>query len=159
MEAGVHGPVIPGAGGVGCGVYVGAMTVQVRKDVEGILAIAKAGRPEAPVVGVFPVFQTKFGPEVKTILCVTEERPVDQVPGIQNRQAWHGMHGGTGQVVIIPYPNHIGIGKFLIEQGGGECPVTVVGYPGAVFFLWRGDTGIALCENASRGKQQQNEQY
>lgn len=35
---------------------------------------------------------------------------------MQDDQTWHGMHGGTCQIVIIAHPEDIRVGELIVKQ-------------------------------------------
>jgi len=72
------------------------------------------------------------------------------------------MHSGPGHIVVVAHPDQVGIGELLIEQWIGECPVPVVGCPGAVNgIVLPGDGGkepLSGCRECVKG-QKSNGRY
>ncbi len=63
---------------------------------------------------------------------MTQDFPVDQIAGMQNRQTRNAGKRGCRHVKVIPYPYHIRIGIIGMQYRIPVCSVAVIGdpYPG-----------------------------
>ena len=48
---------------------------------------------------------------------MTDQLPMHQVFGVQNRQPWNGVETRCNHVIVIAYSNGIGIGIIGVENG------------------------------------------
>lgn len=65
----------------------------------------------------------------KLVETVAPLFPVDEIAGVEDIYAGNGVHGGTGEIVVVADTQDIGVGKFIIEKGIGKGAVAVVGGP------------------------------
>ena len=95
------------------------------EDVDFAVVAADGGRPGAvavsrPVVDV----ERRLGGE-----GVSDQFPVHQVFGMEDRQARHGVEAGRGEVVVLADAEHVGVGVIGVQDGIAIGAVAVVGHP------------------------------
>ena len=67
--------------------------------------------------------------KVKAVKAIADVFPVDKILGMKDDQPRHGMHGGSGEIIIVTHAQDIRVGKLIVEQRVGEGSVTIVGGP------------------------------
>ena len=131
IDASLHVVVLPGTADVGTGVALEPLAVDVGEDVELSVGIAYGGSPDALSVYLLVVAEPEgIVLEVEAVEAVADVLPVDEVARVEDDESGHGVHGGSGQVVVIADTDDVGVGELIIEERIGEGPVAVVSRPG-----------------------------
>ena len=81
-------------------------------DIKGPLMIPDTGRPDPAAVGRPAV--PRGG---QAVGGVTDDLPVDQIPGMEDRQAGHIGEGGRGHIEILSDADDVRIGEIHIQNG------------------------------------------
>lgn len=130
VDIAFHIDVFPRSAGIVGYEHLEALTVDIGEDVK--LAVMKpyAGGPDALTIYLTAVLQgeSRVG-KVETVEAVAPLFPVDEVAGVEDIYAGNGVHGGTGEIVVVADTQDIGVGKFIIEKRIGKGAVAVVGGP------------------------------
>eukprot|EP00825_Cyclidium_porcatum_P024048 TRINITY_DN26598_c0_g1_i1.p2 TRINITY_DN26598_c0_g1~~TRINITY_DN26598_c0_g1_i1.p2 ORF type:complete len:218 (-),score=7.37 TRINITY_DN26598_c0_g1_i1:333-986(-) len=144
VNLGIHGLAGPWAFGIPGSIDYHAVIVHIGKNVKQTVVVTDAGCPDALTIGLFATGEVEFAAERQRIEGIAAEVPVDQIFGMQYNQAWHTMHGCTGQVEIASNPYDVGIGKLIVKKGVGIGSVSVVCRPGGI-----------LCDGMQKGNGKQ----
>ena len=92
------------------GVALQPLTVDVGIHIELSVGIADAGCPHPLSVNFFVVAQGEgIVVEIEPVEAIRDVLPVHQVSRVQDNQAWHGVHGGSGEVVVVAHAQDVGV--------------------------------------------------
>jgi hypothetical protein len=53
--------------------------------------------------------------EVEAVEAIRYVFPIYQIFRVQYYQTGHGVHGGTGQIVVIAHTDDVGVGKLIVK--------------------------------------------
>jgi hypothetical protein len=53
--------------------------------------------------------------EVETVETIRYVFPIYQIFRVQYYQTGHGVHGGTGKVVVIAHTDYVGVGELIVK--------------------------------------------
>ena len=129
MEAALHRRACPRALRVRRSKHLRHLAIDVRKNIERAIVIAKARRPDSLAVNALSVFKTIFGAEVEFVERIRFKVPVDQVARVQHRKPRHHVHRRAQQIEVAADADDIWIGKLIVEDRIRVGPVPVVGSP------------------------------
>ena len=102
----------PGAGGMVCGGEVDALIWRGEKNPKPAGVKPQGGRPDAAARLDLVIARMRQVPD-----GMMEQRPIDQVPGMKNRESGRAIETGCGHVKIRPHPDHIRIRIVGVKDG------------------------------------------
>ena len=146
IDTSLHIVMFPRTADVLAGKALQSLTVHIGVKIESSVVMTDTGRPDTLAIYFLAILQAESRViERVTVEAVAHIFPVDQVLGVENDEAGHGVHSRTSQIIVIAHTDDIGVGKLIIEQGIGKRTVAVIGSPG--FRLCQCRSGSCQCQH------------
>ena len=130
VDASLHVVMLPWTMDVLRGVALQTLAVDVCKDIKLSVGIANGRCPHALTINLLVVFQREgIVRKVKAVKAIADILPVDKILGVQDNETRHRVHSSASQIVVIPYPQDIGVGELVVEQRISKCAIAIVCRP------------------------------
>ena len=108
VDVSLHVVVLPRTANVFRGVALQSLAVHVGINIKLSVGITDARSPDALSVYLLMIFQRKavFW-KIKAVEAVAHILPVYEVLGMEYNQSWHGVHGGTCQIIVVAHTKYV----------------------------------------------------
>jgi len=116
----------PRSQGIGGRAHEDAFVGRAEEHPEPAVMVADAGGPRSA-----PVSRGVVGGEGQPVEDVGHDAPIDQVSGVQHRQAGEAVEAGRDHIEVVPMAGHIGIGVVGKEDGVAIRAIAAIRHPGS----------------------------
>ena len=130
IDAAFHVDVLPRAARIVGHIHLKSLAVDVAEHIKLAFVPTYAGCPNTLSVDFLAVAEGESGVgKVETIEAIAPLLPVHKVFGVEYIHARHGVHRGSGQIIVVAYAQDVGVREFIVEKRIGEGAVAVIGCP------------------------------
>src|SRR5690606_21427502 len=120
-----------------CRKHLHTVSVYIGENIKRTIIVPDTWCPNTLSINFLSVFKPECRTHIQLIKSITDDFPVYQIFGMKDWQTGHTVHGRACEIKIIPDPDQIRVGKFIVKQWGSIssgsvicCPLLLLGKQG-----------------------------